>query len=407
MGIAHLNELLEEVCPDVFKKKQFRDFSGKRIAIDTSWLIVREMAVVHKRVVYETDLKTSEPNRQVIIKSWLGSCLDFILTLLNQGITPVFVFDGKAPKEKEITRQDRMKQRQAKIDLVLKTRQEYLVDPSNEALYKKYQDAYARCDTISLEEREMFKHFIHALGIPSIQASCEAEKLCSILCIEGYVSAVLSTDTDNLVYGCPMLIPKVLEPTYLNGQKQTWIRVVSIQDVLNGLKMTFQTFLDLCIMAGCDYNTNIPYIGIKKSFDLMKQYHSIDNIPTINGMIDVQTCNKVLTKKIPIKEYPIDILNHKVCRQLFEYHSSKDLIDQEFPHSDLDVSLDRLTNHGKTKLQNQTLDGYLDKFLKIYPFVPKTFRSNTVLPFHVEISEVLDDKDEHIIEKDETVIETV
>ena len=37
-------------------------------------------------------------------------------------------------------------------------------------------------------------------------------------------------------------------------------------------------FIDLCILLGCDYCDSIRVIGPKRAYDLVKQYHSIEEI---------------------------------------------------------------------------------------------------------------------------------
>jgi flap endonuclease-1 len=119
----------------------------------------------------------------------------------------------------------------------------------------------------------------------------EAEAYSSYLSIHNKVDAVLSEDTDVLAYGSPIFLTKIdtLNDTvvYINYQK-----------MLNELDMTNEMFLDLCIMLGCDYNSNIPKVGPEKSFSLIKKYKNIDNIDEIKNNIE--------------------ILNHIRVRKLFE-----------------------------------------------------------------------------------------
>ena len=51
-----------------------------------------------------------------------------------------------------------------------------------------------------------------------------------------------------------------------------------MEKVLQGLGITYDQFIDLCILLGCDYCGNIKGIGPKKSVELIKQYGSIEEI---------------------------------------------------------------------------------------------------------------------------------
>jgi 5'-3' exonuclease len=153
-----------------------------------------------------------------------------------------------------------------------------------------------------------------------------------MLTIEGITAASFSTDTDNLTYGCPLVI------TGFNGSGG--VSVISINDVLACLDMSYREFVDLCIMAGCDYNDNIPKIGIGKSHKLLKEYHSIDNIT----------------------KYDVQCLKHIKCRQLFAYVHSGLLIVSGY----LDVNKNALMNTARDVLTNFHLDNYMERLVKLY-----------------------------------------
>jgi 5'-3' exonuclease len=44
----------------------------------------------------------------------------------------------------------------------------------------------------------------------------------------------------------------------------------SLDEVTDGLKLTFEKFQNMCIAAGCDYVKNIRGFGIKKAYHLAK-----------------------------------------------------------------------------------------------------------------------------------------
>ena len=54
--------------------------------------------------------------------------------------------------------------------------------------------------------------------------------------------------------------------------------MIDYDNLLKELDFSKESFLDLCIMLGCDYNTNIPNIGPEKSISLLRKHKTIDNI---------------------------------------------------------------------------------------------------------------------------------
>ena len=113
--------------------------------------------------------------------------------------------------------------------------------------------------TINSENFEKAKQLFDILKIPYIIAPDEAEKLCSKLCIQGIVSAVLSEDTDVIAYGSPLFFTKI------NTFNETVV-VLSNNNIRNVLNLTQNQLLEFCIMCGTDYNNNIPNIGPAKAY---------------------------------------------------------------------------------------------------------------------------------------------
>src|SRR5205085_556375 len=57
------------------------------------------------------------------------------------------------------------------------------------------------------------------------------------------------------------------------------ITYTCLSDILDKLKISFKTFVDLCIMGGTDFNDNIPNYALKKSYNLLIKHGSIENLP--------------------------------------------------------------------------------------------------------------------------------
>ncbi len=331
MGISELNGLLRDRCPNVFVRRRLSDFTGQRIAIDANGWYYKIMAIANKKTVDSTDVAMMEPNRDTTIKSSLEAAFDSICTFLAYGITPVFVFDGKQPITKAKTQQDR---RQKKEDLMAKIqamRDEFAkmdILARDGRRVEELRKLLRQCNYVASSDFEYFRHLLKAVGIPCLQATGEAEQLCSYLCIEGKVSAVFSSDTDNLAYGCPLIITEFTDPFYdrESNTRVHQVMTVGIMAVLEGLSMTFQTFIDLCIMLGCDYNENISQIGTTRAYAIMQRFGSIDRIPRVLGkptQIFAEACQCRLPKT---RVYDTAILNVSECRVQFSYRPSSEVM---------------------------------------------------------------------------------
>jgi len=144
--------------------------------------------------------------------------------------------------------------------------------------------------------REITRNLVKAMGFSYIQAYGEAEALCSSLAFRGYVDAVISTDSDCLAYGTPILIIEIK-----GGQWQFY----RLKDVLRTLGLKFTPFVDMCIALGCDYNTNIPKYGKKKVYDCIRKYGSLDKWEEAESHLE------------------FEILRYQKCRKYFTAYSDR------------------------------------------------------------------------------------
>ena len=309
MGINAINKLLNAKCPDAFFPLPITAFKGKRISIDASMWMYANMATARKDVIRRINIAEGEPSIVEIRKVWFHKVIDFILGWLGNDITPVFVFDGQAHPEKAKTKEGRHDKRvvsRTKIDALYAQLRGDILQRSATVI-DELRKELENFNDIPREEYELFKTVIKAIGIPSIQAKHDAEQLCASLCIEGIVAAVFSKDTDNYALGCPLLITGFSKTSFSYdeyNQRVAHVDCVRLDKIVEGLKMTHNEFVDLCIMSGCDYNTNIPGKAVGKSYDLLMQWRSIDNLP---------------------KHLDTQCLRHVRCREIFAYKSAVEL----------------------------------------------------------------------------------
>ena len=296
MTILNLNTLLTENAKNAFFTLPISTWKGKRIAFDSSIILHKYFSPAWKEVVMKTNVLVDEPDMKEVSRIWLKNFKVFLLRFLNQGITPIFVIDGKPPIEKEIiTRQKRKEGRDKKnteIETIKNTMTTMDRLSITSEMINELRKKMSNLPPTSKSELDVLKSVLEGLGIPVLQAKGEAEELCSTLCRLGYVDAVFSSDLDNLAHGCPVLITDCIGK--INNQEH--VKTIILKDVLDALNVTHQVFLDLCIMCGCDYNNNIYRVGVKTAYKLLLDCQTIDN----------------LTSK-----YDITCLNHIRCRELF------------------------------------------------------------------------------------------
>jgi flap endonuclease-1 len=359
MGIKNFSTLLKDKAASAFMKMDIEEFYGKRIAIDLNNIMYRYFSTYLKEEVYQTDLIHNDINRAKVVSKWVHGIIDFGLLFLEHGITPIFVLDGDTRKEKEETKQKRIsekkKARDASNELLNKIRNAkslFDIDSNDLQEVKKHL-----CKDVSLkvEEVTLLRENLNEFKFPVLDARFDSEQMCCSLAIEGKVEAVFSTDMDCLVFGTPYLITDFDK----ESRESVKLNVISLGETLKCLSLTHKSFVDLCIMCGCDFNQNMNKIGPKRSYDLISEYLSIDHLPD---------------------HYPIEVLEHEKCREIFQYAPSNVQENKLFMQRALftdkkEKSMERKWREGRLVLMMKQLPNPVSKS---YYQLPKLFERSQV-----------------------------
>jgi flap endonuclease-1 len=116
------------------------------------------------------------------------------------------------------------------------------------------------------------KRMIKLMGIPVIEALSEAESQCVALVKAKKADAVASEDLDCLTFGAPMQIKGFTQ----RREKKDPVTELELDNVLKGLDLTMDEFIDFCILCGCDYVTSIHGLGPSGAFKLIKEHKTIE-----------------------------------------------------------------------------------------------------------------------------------
>ena len=254
MGIKDLNTFLKEKVPQSIKETLLNDFSGKKAAIDTS--------------IWFYKFKYKNPR-------FLEGFFQQISRLRSNGITPIYIFDGIPDQAKEETIN---KRKDKKIEYInkIKDLQEKIADESINKLekismnleLKKIQKKLIR---VTKEDIDSLKYLLDLMGIKYIHPNCEADIVCSKLCQNGVVDLVLSDDMDLLTSGTKTL----LRDFYISSNK---ILEYDLDTVLSGLNLSYDEWVDFCILCGCDYVKRINGVGPKNAYKFIKNHGCIESI---------------------------------------------------------------------------------------------------------------------------------
>lgn len=398
MGIKGLSQFIKKKYPHVLLQVPLTLLKGKRIAVDAYGWMFSNMSTTRKEVLNKTDVYVEDPNPIEIRRLWLGKAVAFVITWLSYGVTPIFVFDGEHLDQKSDTKKDRYEKSQATREAIaeLKTRVRGLdvldVRPHDVTELRKLM----RNDIcISKDNSTCLKTMLSCAGIPCIQATDEAERLCAMMCVEGKVAAVYSKDSDCMAWGCPLQL-KEFSRTYAyddKGNRVHQCEAVRLDKVLEALDMPYYRFIDLCIMSGNDFNDNIPKIACVKSYNLLQQYDNIDNIAHLH---DISILKHKVGRSI-FRRLPSEVLTVGPIQELEELPDDfrTDLLGNEIVSTEISLNVSKNCLHacGRDILESYGLGSEAHKLARLYSVLPAS------TPGHPEELEIEVPKYDHIKSK--------
>ncbi|KAI9843571.1 MAG: Elongation of fatty acids protein 2 [Sclerophora amabilis] len=215
------------------------------------------------------------------------------LRIVDNGIKPLYVFDGAPPKLKSGELAKRFQRKSEATEA-----HEEAKETGTAEEVEKFSRRTVR---VTREHNEECKKLLKLMGVPFIVAPTEAEAQCAVLCREGKVYAAASEDMDTLCFNSPILLRHLT----FSEQRKEPIQEIHLDKVLAGLNMEMPQFIDLCILLGCDYVDPIPGIGHTRALGFIREHKTLENF--------VASMQKDPKKKFSIPEdWP-----YKDARELF------------------------------------------------------------------------------------------
>ncbi|KAL0486243.1 flap endonuclease [Acrasis kona] len=257
MGIKGLSTLIADTCPDAMKEHPIKSYFSRNIAIDASMCMYQFLIGIRGAGIGDLTNEAGE------ITSHLQGLLSRTIKLLELGIKPVYVFDGKAPdlKSGEL---DKRKEKLKEAKEELEKAEENGDDEAKNMYFK-------RTVRVTRDQADEAKKMLKLMGIPVIEAPSEAEAQCAELVKTGKVFATGTEDMDALTFGTSILLRQLTNP---EGK----VREYNLEKILEGMDITMDQFIDICILCGCDYTDSIKGIGPKKALQYVKKYKDIEGV---------------------------------------------------------------------------------------------------------------------------------
>jgi flap endonuclease-1 len=272
---------------------------GRIIAIDAYNALYQFLALIRLR--YGVPL-TDKYGR---VTSHLNGLLFRTVRLVEAGIRPVYVYDGRPPELKSKTLEERIeKKKEAEIKW-------------KEAVARgDLRDAWAKAVQTSRLTRNMAedsKKLLDYMGIPWVQAPSEGEAQAAYMTRTGDVWASASQDYDSLLFGSLRLVrnltitgKKFLRKT--PGYYRLKPELIELEETLRELNLTREQLVDMCILMGTDYNEGVKGIGPVKAYKLINKYGVLERVLEEEGIsldVDIDAIRNIFLNPPATADYEL------------------------------------------------------------------------------------------------------
>ncbi|MBI4181754.1 MAG: flap endonuclease-1 [Candidatus Aenigmarchaeota archaeon] len=247
----------------------FADLRGKTLALDGYNILYQFLSTIRDRF-------TGEPLRdsQGRITSHLSGVFYRSARLLEEGITPVYVFDGTPPAFKLATLEARGKVRAQAAEKW----KEALAAGDVEKVRTYAQGAARLTPEMAAEAKELLGY----MGIAWLQAPSEGEAQAARLLQQGKAWAVGSQDWDSLLFGAGRVVRNlaVTGRRKVAGKEQYLDispELVELQAALQALGINREQLILLGMLIGTDYNPGgVKGVGPKTALKLVREHPSLE-----------------------------------------------------------------------------------------------------------------------------------
>ncbi len=248
----------------ITKELKIEDLKGKTLAVDAFNMLYQFLSTIRQR---DGSLLMDSKGH---VTSHLIGLFSRVTKLMIEDLKLVFVFDGIVPKQKF---QERERRKDAKI-LAQKKYEEAKQEENVEDM-KKFASRTSRLNSEMIEDA---KKLITALGMPIVDAASEGEAQASYMVKQGDCYAIISQDTDSLVFGATRVVKNLTLGGKRKGPGQFAYKTVNpvliiLEDNLKELKLSQDQLIVLAMLAGTDYNIGgVKGIGPKKGLKLLYEH---------------------------------------------------------------------------------------------------------------------------------------
>lgn len=253
----------------VRRKIALNELNGRIVAIDAFNVLYQFLTII--RGPDGTPLRDFQGN----VTSHLSGLFYRTIDLIENGIKPVYVFDGIPSMLKQKTIQARMNRRAEAYDAWQKAKEAGELEDA-----RKYAQ---QSTTINKYVIESAKQLLDHMGVAHINAPSEGEAQACHMCKKGLAYTAASQDYDTLLFATP----RVARNITISGRrklpsKNVYVTVepemVDLKETLASMGVSQKQLIWIGILLGTDFNDGIKGVGPVTAVKIAKSAKSLSGV---------------------------------------------------------------------------------------------------------------------------------
>ncbi|MDE1845951.1 MAG: flap endonuclease-1 [Candidatus Micrarchaeota archaeon] len=326
-----LGKLVAEVKENI----SIGELDRRRVAIDAFNTIYQFISII--RGPDGTPLTDSKGR----VTSHLSGLFYRTTSLLEQGVIPIYVFDGAPPVLKQRTLEARANKR---VEAQAEWEKARAKGQLEEA--RAFAVASSKINKWMIDSsKELLTH----MGVPYIQAPSEGEAQAAMMVREKIVYAAASQDYDLFLFGADVIVRNLTitgkrklpgKGIYINVEPER----IYLKKLLESLKLTREQLIWMGMLIGTDFNEGIEKVGPKTALKIVNEHKSLGAIEKYvkekynkEFEVDPEEVEAIFMKPEAL-EIGADALNEKIAK----FVPSKEAI-LKFMCDEHEFSVDRIT----------------------------------------------------------------
>jgi len=329
MGIKNFYKFIQKYSPNCYERKKIGDYSGKTLGIDGNFLLYQLLNNNFTELFYKFKNKlTIELLNEIETnyEYYYIQLLDIIKISITCNIKLIFVFDGKSPEIKKDTVTERKAKRESASNELKEFNNELKefnnelkefnnelkecnnelkeVDDKNEEINKisitNTQEAIEKkkkliLNSINLNNKLLkeTREFLKMAGIVCLDSLNEADSQLAYLSKNNLIDGIISNDYDMLTFGGKKLLINFFGMINTNNKP---VYEVDLKKLLKSLRISYDCFIELCILMGTDYSDK-PNYRFEQIYTYLLQYYNYSNLVNNIDLILPKNFNMFRIKK--------------------------------------------------------------------------------------------------------------